>query len=257
MNVSPLSLSLHHQPRTFRLDDGQIRPDESSEPSALWNAVASEMVILWLSHLRFEFDVLSSLSLSSLIISVITFPSCYHHDPPNWSFPATPACNVLDPNSVRFHASVTVFQLISIWYIVFYCFANFIMEVDSIASRRSRLFFRSGELHPMDFVQSVRVYLHCHSSSINRGIISGSPASISIFTAYLALLFLLGRFDIYGIYVIMFLEIMKTLLHVLSLFSILIFGFALTFCVIRPVPRVSFFFFFVVVARRAVFASFI
>ena len=60
----------------------------------------------------------------------------------------------------------------------------------------------------------------------------------------------------YTIYVIMFLEIMKTLLHVLSLFSILIFGFALTFCVIRPVPHVIFVFFCFVVAR-AVFASFI
>jgi transient receptor potential cation channel subfamily A protein 1 len=62
--------------------------------------------------------------------------------------------------------------------------------------------------------------------------------SVGIFIAYLGLLFLLGRFDIYGIYVIMFLEILKTLLHVLSLFSILIVGFGLTFCIIRPFIRV-------------------
>jgi transient receptor potential cation channel subfamily A protein 1 len=63
--------------------------------------------------------------------------------------------------------------------------------------------------------------------------------SIGVFTAYLGLLFLLGRFDMYGIYVIMFLEIFKTLLHVLSLFSVLIIGFALTFCVIRPFTPVK------------------
>jgi len=65
--------------------------------------------------------------------------------------------------------------------------------------------------------------------------------SIGVFCAYLQLLFLLGRFDIYGIYVIMFLEILKTLLHVLSLFSILIIGFALTFCIIRPFTQVIIF----------------
>jgi transient receptor potential cation channel subfamily A protein 1 len=65
--------------------------------------------------------------------------------------------------------------------------------------------------------------------------------SIGVFCAYLQLLFLLRRFDIYGIYVIMFLEILKTLLHVLSLFSILIIGFALTFCIIRPFTQVMIF----------------
>jgi len=65
--------------------------------------------------------------------------------------------------------------------------------------------------------------------------VAGSSA---VFSAYLALLFLLGGFDIYGIYVIMFLEILKTLLHVLSLFSILIVGFVLTFCIIRPFTQV-------------------
>ncbi|CAF0829944.1 unnamed protein product [Didymodactylos carnosus] len=55
----------------------------------------------------------------------------------------------------------------------------------------------------------------------------------SVFSAWFTLLFLIGRFDMYGIYVIMFLEIMKTLLHVLVLFSILIIGFVLTFCVLR------------------------
>jgi transient receptor potential cation channel subfamily A protein 1 len=63
--------------------------------------------------------------------------------------------------------------------------------------------------------------------------------SIGIFSAYLGLLFILGRFDSYGIYVIMFVEILKTLLHVLSLFSILIVGFALTFCVLRPFMQVN------------------
>ena len=63
--------------------------------------------------------------------------------------------------------------------------------------------------------------------------------SIGIFSAYFGLLFILGRFDVYGIYVIMFLEILKTLLHVLSLFSILIVGFGLTFCIIRPFIQVT------------------
>ena len=41
-----------------------------------------------------------------------------------------------------------------------------------------------------------------------------------------------GRFDFCGIYIVMFMEILKTLLQVLLVFSILIIAFALTFYIL-------------------------
>lgn len=56
-----------------------------------------------------------------------------------------------------------------------------------------------------------------------------SAASITIFLAWFELLLLLQRFDQVGIYVVMFLEILQTLIKVLMLFSILIIAFGLAF----------------------------
>lgn len=41
--------------------------------------------------------------------------------------------------------------------------------------------------------------------------------------------FLINRFDFFGIYVVMFLEILRTLLQALSVFSLLIVAFGLSF----------------------------
>ncbi|CAF4561944.1 unnamed protein product [Rotaria sp. Silwood2] len=160
---------------------------------------------------------------------VITFPSCNHHDPINWNS-STHLCS---KNNFIFQNSATTFQIISIWFIVFYCFSNFIMEIIQLV--------HDGFEYFNDIENYIQWILYVTTSIFTLPFLFDQSwhyqwvaGSISIFTAYLALLFLLGRFFIYGIYVIMFLEIMKTLLHVLSLFSILIFGFALTFCVTKP-----------------------
>jgi transient receptor potential cation channel subfamily A protein 1 len=53
--------------------------------------------------------------------------------------------------------------------------------------------------------------------------------AIAVFLAWFNLLLYLQRFDISGIYVVMFLEILKTLLQVIIVFSILIIAFGLAF----------------------------
>jgi transient receptor potential cation channel subfamily A member 1 len=166
---------------------------------------------------------------------VITFPSCNHHDASVWP---TVLHHCPRPDFVSFNKSVNLIQLISIWFIVFYCFLNFILEVVQLIQDGWEYF---GDIE--NYVQWTLYVSTClftfpflFDQSWHSQWVSGS---VSIVTAYLALLFLVGRFDFFGIYVIMFLEIMTTLLHVLSLFSILIFGFALAFCVIRPFPQVG------------------
>ncbi|KAF2879381.1 hypothetical protein ILUMI_26794, partial [Ignelater luminosus] len=59
-----------------------------------------------------------------------------------------------------------------------------------------------------------------------------SAASLTIFLSWLNLLLLLQRFDQVGIYVVMFLEILQTLIKVLMVFSILIIAFGLAFYIL-------------------------
>ncbi|XP_074035127.1 transient receptor potential cation channel A1 [Leptinotarsa decemlineata] len=59
-----------------------------------------------------------------------------------------------------------------------------------------------------------------------------SCASLTIFMSWFNLLLLLQRFDQVGIYVVMFLEILQTLIKVLMVFSILIIAFGLAFYIL-------------------------
>ncbi|KAI8431157.1 hypothetical protein MSG28_001202 [Choristoneura fumiferana] len=59
-----------------------------------------------------------------------------------------------------------------------------------------------------------------------------SAASITVFLSWFELLLLLQRFDQVGIYVVMFLEILQTLIKVLMVFSILIIAFGLAFFIL-------------------------
>jgi transient receptor potential cation channel subfamily A protein 1 len=192
----------------------------------------------WLSYgfpvymLNLSFYLLFLILLSYFII---TFPACNHHDPADWKRSHL-SCPIITFTS--FKKEATMFQIISIWYIVLYCFLNFILEIIQL--------IQDGHEYFHDIENYIQWILYVTTSIFTFPFLFDQSwhyqwvaGSISIFTAYLALLFLLARFDIYGIYVIMFLEIMKTLLHVLSLFSILIIGFALTFCVIRPFSQVK------------------
>lgn len=59
-----------------------------------------------------------------------------------------------------------------------------------------------------------------------------SCASLTVFLSWFNLLLLLQRFDQVGIYVVMFLEILQTLIKVLLVFSILIIAFGLAFYIL-------------------------
>lgn len=59
-----------------------------------------------------------------------------------------------------------------------------------------------------------------------------SCTSLAVFLSWLNLLLLLQRFDQVGIYVVMFLEILQTLIKVLAVFSILFIAFGLAFYIL-------------------------
>jgi transient receptor potential cation channel subfamily A member 1 len=69
-----------------------------------------------------------------------------------------------------------------------------------------------------------------------------SAASITVFLSWFNLLLFLQRFDQVGIYVVMFLEILQTLIKVLMVFSILIIAFGFAFFILlskttHPLPN--------------------
>lgn len=64
-----------------------------------------------------------------------------------------------------------------------------------------------------------------------------SSAALTVFLSWLNLLLLLQRFDQVGIYVVMFLEILQTLIKVLMVFSILIIAFGLAFYILLSSVR--------------------
>lgn len=59
-----------------------------------------------------------------------------------------------------------------------------------------------------------------------------SAASLTVFMSWFNLLLFLQRFDQVGIYVVMFLEILQTLIKVLMVFSILIIAFGFAFYIL-------------------------
>jgi transient receptor potential cation channel subfamily A protein 1 len=165
---------------------------------------------------------------------IITFSACNHRDSASSTSPTHSCPNA---NFISFQNSATVSQILSIWFIILYCLVNCLFQI-------VRLFQDSWDYFS-DIENYIQWIIYVSASLFAVPFLFNESwhyqwvvGSIGIFAAYLGLLFLLGRFDVYGIYVIMFLEILKTLLHVLSLFSILIVGFALTFCIVRPFTQV-------------------
>lgn len=65
-----------------------------------------------------------------------------------------------------------------------------------------------------------------------------SAASVTVFLSWFNLLLFLQRFDQVGLYVVMFLEILQTLIKVLTVFSILIIAFGMSFFILMS--KVSF-----------------
>jgi len=165
---------------------------------------------------------------------IITFPVCNHHDSTYWNS-SIYSCPKI--HFISFEKSARTFQIFCIWYIILYCLVNVILEIIQLV--------QDGWSYFRDIENYIQWILYVSSNLFALPFLFNQSwhyqwvaGSIGVFSAYLGLLLLFGRFDIYGIYVIMFLEVLKTLLHVLSLFSILIVGFVLTFCIIRPFTQV-------------------
>jgi transient receptor potential cation channel subfamily A member 1 len=123
-------------------------------------------------------------------------------------------------------------MLISGVVIFLYILTSFIREVIQVCQQRYHYL-----LGPINFV-SWLLYLNALimiSPIFTKGHICDflfSAASLTVFLSWFNLLLHLQRFDQVGIYVVMFLEILQTLIKVLAVFSILIIAFGLAFYIL-------------------------
>ncbi|XP_041357845.1 transient receptor potential cation channel subfamily A member 1-like [Gigantopelta aegis] len=122
----------------------------------------------------------------------------------------------------------STFYTISLWIITIYSVLNIIKEVVQIVSQKARYF--------MDVQNLLEWSLYVLTLVFAAPFLFGmafhwqwESGAVVIFLAWFNALVFLQRFDFFGIYVVMFLEILRTLIQVLCVFSILIIAFGLAF----------------------------
>lgn len=121
---------------------------------------------------------------------------------------------------------------VSALIIFFYIMASTLRELIQFSQQRYHYLF-----DPNNFVSWL---LYVHALIMISPVFMGgevcdylfSAASLTVFFSWFNLLLHLQRFDQIGIYVVMFLEILQTLIKVLILFSILIIAFGLAFFIL-------------------------
>ncbi|GFR58678.1 transient receptor potential cation channel subfamily A member 1-like [Elysia marginata] len=118
--------------------------------------------------------------------------------------------------------------MIALWFIGVYSAANIVKEILQIINQRKKYF--------KDFGNAVEWSLYVSSLLFAVPFICGYSmhwqweiGALAIFLAWFNALVFLQRFDFFGIYVVMFIEILRTLIQVLCVFSILFIAFGLSF----------------------------
>ncbi|KAK3607524.1 hypothetical protein CHS0354_025776 [Potamilus streckersoni] len=117
---------------------------------------------------------------------------------------------------------------VSVYVVLVFCGLNVVKEVAQFIQQRQKyLFDLTNYLEWILYVSTVLYIV----PFIAEAEISWQweIGAIAIFLAWFNCLLFLQRFDLFGIYVVMFLEILRTLLQVLCVFSILLIAFGLAF----------------------------
>ncbi|XP_041358307.1 transient receptor potential cation channel subfamily A member 1-like isoform X2 [Gigantopelta aegis] len=120
------------------------------------------------------------------------------------------------------------FYVITLWVVTLYSVLNVIKEVFQMFTQKIRYFLEIQNL--------LQFFLFSFSMIFTAPFLfkmsfhwQWETGAVVIFLAWFNALVFLHRFDFFGIYVVMFLEILRTLIQVLCVFSILIIAFGLAF----------------------------
>ncbi|XP_025200863.1 transient receptor potential cation channel subfamily A member 1 isoform X3 [Melanaphis sacchari] len=136
----------------------------------------------------------------------------------------------VDTSYCIFQTNIATLKTVAVM-IVIYVFMN--------SAREGIQFYQQGWPYLLDPTNVVAILLYFSAIAMIAPILTNclleyqiSFASITVFLSWFTLLLNLQRFDQVGIYVVMFLEILQTLIKVLLLFSILIAAFGLAFYIL-------------------------
>lgn len=121
-------------------------------------------------------------------------------------------------------------MLVSGIAILIYVLGNAIREIIQIYQQKWHYLFEPNNLVSWLLYTSALCMILCMHGQISD--LHYSAASMTVFLSWFNLLLFLQRFDQVGIYVVMFLEILQTLIKVLMVFSILIIAFGSAFYIL-------------------------
>ncbi|XP_062571452.1 transient receptor potential cation channel subfamily A member 1-like [Saccostrea cucullata] len=138
--------------------------------------------------------------------------------------------NVTQPTETNTNEISTMYRLVTGILFIF-TVLNIIKELVQMAQQRIRYFVDANNLLEWVLYVSTAIFiapvLFNSSNSLNM-----EAGAIAVFLAWFNCLLFLRRFDIFGIYVVMFLEILATLLQAVCVFSILLVAFGLAFFIL-------------------------
>uniref|UniRef100_A0A182PV41 Uncharacterized protein n=2 Tax=Cellia TaxID=44534 RepID=A0A182PV41_9DIPT len=136
------------------------------------------------------------------------------------------------PPPIEEQMDVTTTTLVSGIGIIIYIVVNALRELVQVYQQKWHYLLEPNNFISWILYTSALIMIWPMFSSGMCFSINYSAASITVFLSWFNLLLFLQRFDQIGIYVVMFLEILQTLIKVLIVFSILIIAFGLAFYIL-------------------------
>uniref|UniRef100_A0A182J6U6 Ion transport domain-containing protein n=1 Tax=Anopheles atroparvus TaxID=41427 RepID=A0A182J6U6_ANOAO len=136
------------------------------------------------------------------------------------------------PPPIEEQMDITTTTLVSGIGIILYIVVNALRELVQVYQQKWHYLLEPNNFISWILYTSALIMIWPMFSSGMCFSINYSAASITVFLSWFNLLLFLQRFDQIGIYVVMFLEILQTLIKVLIVFSILIIAFGLAFYIL-------------------------
>ncbi|XP_061192544.1 transient receptor potential cation channel subfamily A member 1-like [Saccostrea echinata] len=138
--------------------------------------------------------------------------------------------NVTQHTETKPNEISTMYRLVTGVLFIF-TILNIIKEIVQMAQQRIRYFVDANNLLEWVLYVSTAVFIAPVLFNISNSL-NMEAGAIAVFLAWFNCLLFLRRFDIFGIYVVMFLEILATLLQAVCVFSILLVAFGLAFSIL-------------------------
>ncbi|XP_052283272.1 transient receptor potential cation channel subfamily A member 1-like [Dreissena polymorpha] len=123
---------------------------------------------------------------------------------------------------------ITTMHRICVCIVFIFCILNILKEIVQMVQQKKKYFKDMTNFLEWILYSTTLVYIAPFVMS-HAMYWQWQAGAIAVFLAWFNCLLFLRRFDFFGIYIVMFLEILRTLLQVLFVFSILLMAFALAF----------------------------